>query len=476
MDHQRTPKSTVKQKPTGNTRGRYPKTEPNGATGLLKKTFKVAPVVVKGLSNTSRRALDKILLEKLPTAKIENIIYNPNTKLYTIQPSDIHTFQQLLDNFPKDCFTEDKSPTTYVPTNIRQVIDAESECFLKGVDLEFSEDELHQALQNEGILIKQLTRLTRSADGSTTKKPTKTVKVICHDKRNRDTLLQTGLRISFCLFKCEPAKPNDIPVQCKKCNKFGHILKYCKAENEICARCGEQHSTVRCESSTVKCSNCNGDHEASSKQCRTFIERQKKMRQTIEEFTRPICQIQPPSTTQDEYPPLPSAQSKNCSCSHESYEMKFEKIAEQLKTTNELVLNLTTTVTQLMQAQQAILSILTQRQLTQTTGTQFMFQPPPTLAYRFPPPPPTSNNSPEQRRRPTKQPRRDEQTQPTATDKPFGCAALSTQTPKRTTRQAPFLPNSTSSPIITGDTSDTFRVAQLITPGTNTPMELDCKQ
>lgn len=471
MDSQKPKQSTAKQKTKDKLRDKPVTAESNGDQINASNHFKVAPVVIKGLSNTSKRDLDGVLREKIPGMKIDNIIFNQKTKLYTIQPIDIHSYQQLLDNFPKESFPNDKNVALYVPSSIRQVIESESVGFLKEVDLEYDEDELRQALQNQGIQVKQLVRLTRPVEGTSSRKPTTTVKVICKDKRNRDTLLRTGLRISFCIFRCEPAKPNETPVQCKRCNNFGHIMKYCKAEKEICARCGEQHPSTGCQSTITKCSNCNSNHEATSKQCPVFIERQKKMRRTIDEYTTPTKPI-PPITSQADYPMLPTGTQKPCPYEHELFDKKYEKIVDQLKATNELVQNLTASVSQLMQMQHSILTALTQQQR-MTSTTPFTFQPQqPLLTYRFPPPPPP-NFSPDQLKRPNKQQKRDDAMQQQTCPKPYDCAALIGQTPNGNTRRTRTKQISFSSLSVAGFPADIARPLQETTQGLDSTMDLD---
>ena len=475
MDQRKPSQTTAKQKMKDKPRDKPLQAESNRATVHSINSFKVAPVIVKGLSNISRRALDGILREKLPGVKIDNIIYNQRVKLYTIQPTDIHSYQQLLDNFPKDSFPKDKNPSVYVPASIRQVVESESVCFLKNVDIDFDEDELRQALQNEGIMIKQIDRITRPGEGTTSRKPTTTVKVICKDKKNRDTLLRTGLRISFCLFKCEPAKPNDIPLQCKRCNCFGHVMKFCRAENESCARCGEQHPTVGCQSPTIKCSNCSSNHEATSKQCPIYVERQKKLKRTIDEYTTPT-QTLPAIASQAEYPQLSSRSSKPCACAQNLLPTKFEDMAEQLKATNDLVRNLTNTVSQLMQMQQTILAAFAQQQQSAAAVMPYPFQPPPpTLTYRFPPPPPP-HHSPDQPNRPNKQQKRDEATQQQINTKHYDRSLSVGQTPRRKPRQTVRKQNSISSPSIAGTPADIVRIPTTTTTVPDMTMELDQQQ
>lgn len=56
------------------------------------------------------------------------------------------------------------------------------------------------------------------------------------------------------------------PLQCRKCMKLGHVSSVC--ENQAaCPRCAEPHAADECSATVMKCSNCRGSHEASSKNC-----------------------------------------------------------------------------------------------------------------------------------------------------------------------------------------------------------------
>lgn len=71
-------------------------------------------------------------------------------------------------------------------------------------------------------------------------------------------------------------------VQCYKCNRWGHVSKYCRSETEICSRCTGEHISKDCESSVLKCSNCkhatevlkvpniDSNHSALDKSCAVY--------------------------------------------------------------------------------------------------------------------------------------------------------------------------------------------------------------
>ena len=61
------------------------------------------------------------------------------------------------------------------------------------------------------------------------------------------------------------------PLRCNKCQKFGHLKKWCRKEVEVCANCGQGgHMKKDCFNET-KCLNCSGNHAATDKKCPTYI-------------------------------------------------------------------------------------------------------------------------------------------------------------------------------------------------------------
>ncbi|GAB0086437.1 hypothetical protein DMENIID0001_004990 [Sergentomyia squamirostris] len=57
-------------------------------------------------------------------------------------------------------------------------------------------------------------------------------------------------------------------LQCSRCQMYGHLTRYC-SRKLICAKCGAEHETDHCmdTTGTIKCSNCNGNHDSRDTTC-----------------------------------------------------------------------------------------------------------------------------------------------------------------------------------------------------------------
>ena len=61
------------------------------------------------------------------------------------------------------------------------------------------------------------------------------------------------------------------PRQCFKCQKFGHVAKYCRLDTDVCGNCGEQgHKRETCSSET-KCFHCQAGHRSTDKRCPKYL-------------------------------------------------------------------------------------------------------------------------------------------------------------------------------------------------------------
>jgi hypothetical protein len=111
-------------------------------------------------------------------------------------------------------------------------------------------------------------------------------------------------------FIAESASQNTKPVQCYICMKYGHIAKYCKTKQQLCARCGDNHRIDQCivASDAAKCCNCKGNHLATSNDCSHYREQETKMLNMINQYSTTSKQVTlaPAPYNNNEFPPLPN--------------------------------------------------------------------------------------------------------------------------------------------------------------------------
>lgn len=96
------------------------------------------------------------------------------------------------------------------------------------------------------------------------------------------------LKITVTEFKPPPVK------QCYRCEGYGHHSFTCTLAYR-CGRCAECHPTKECQSDTVKCCNCSGDHAATWRGCPANPLNKKKNRRAVPLNVNKRNQNQPPS-------------------------------------------------------------------------------------------------------------------------------------------------------------------------------------
>lgn len=85
---------------------------------------------------------------------------------------------------------------------------------------------------------------------------------------------------------CYQRKIKNKPVQCRKCQMFGHGEKGCNVA-ERCAICAEKHKTADCKATNkIKCANCGNDHKATDPLCSNRSEYLKMREQFSNKKTR----------------------------------------------------------------------------------------------------------------------------------------------------------------------------------------------
>ena len=58
------------------------------------------------------------------------------------------------------------------------------------------------------------------------------------------------------------------PLQCRKCQKYGHVQKRCSATSYTCGSCAQDHPTDQCTVETKLCANCSEPHKTTDATCK----------------------------------------------------------------------------------------------------------------------------------------------------------------------------------------------------------------
>jgi len=62
------------------------------------------------------------------------------------------------------------------------------------------------------------------------------------------------------------------PMQCRKCQQYGHTMKWCTSEVAICGKCATPgHITANCQAAVAKCVHCEESHYAWNSKCKENI-------------------------------------------------------------------------------------------------------------------------------------------------------------------------------------------------------------
>ena len=73
------------------------------------------------------------------------------------------------------------------------------------------------------------------------------------------------------------------PQQCFHCQKYGHVAKYCRQEDPVCARCGKQgHEKAECRNQ-MECANCRKQHYANDRSCSKYMCEEKIINKQMKE-------------------------------------------------------------------------------------------------------------------------------------------------------------------------------------------------
>ena len=139
-----------------------------------------------------------------------------------------------------------------------------------GVHQTISEEDIKTELAKNNVKINKVQRLKFNGQ------PTRKVAIQFENEQDMKIALFSGIYFGRMRIRCETYRTTAPVTQCYKCQGFNHLAKDCK-NGQKCVRCAGPHKSTECpdknkESLIVKCSNCNGNHVAASKECPKFKE------------------------------------------------------------------------------------------------------------------------------------------------------------------------------------------------------------
>ena len=137
-----------------------------------------------------------------------------------------------------------------------------------GVHQTISEDDIKTELAKNNVIINKVQRLKFNGQ------PTRKVVIQFENEQDMKIALFSGIYFGRMRIRCENYRTTPPVTQCYKCQGFNHVAKDCKSEQK-CVRCAGAHKSTECpdkdkKSLKLKCSNCKGDHVASSRDCPKF--------------------------------------------------------------------------------------------------------------------------------------------------------------------------------------------------------------
>jgi len=108
-----------------------------------------------------------------------------------------------------------------------------------------------------------------------------TVVVAFKTEKEANTVVRHGISIAGLRLRAEKMLRTPRTSQCSRCLGFGHRDIKCRKafKCRLCAeehsskqhKCGACESTELCQHIKAKCLNCNGEHTADSKDCKTYL-------------------------------------------------------------------------------------------------------------------------------------------------------------------------------------------------------------
>jgi hypothetical protein len=148
---------------------------------------------------------------------------------------------------------------------------------LRGIDASVPAEYVKEALLTDyNITVDKVARLTSrrpGIDGATSQEPRGLPLFVVYTmSKETAQAIRKVTKLCYSKVSVENYQSPSGPVQCYRCQRFGHTSKFC-ASRPQCMKCAKDHPTHECKkpkTTTGRCSNCNGDHVASYRGCPAY--------------------------------------------------------------------------------------------------------------------------------------------------------------------------------------------------------------
>lgn len=223
-------------------------TNQSGSTELItdRETKNTTPITLIDKSKWTKLN-QRINEKKISCPKASN-----TSKGVKIQPQTVEDYRSLRKLMEKEGYKYFTHPLKQERT-LKVVI--------RGVMVETEEKQAAEDLAQQGYPVLKVTRMNGK-----NKQPAPLILVEIDRKYHSIYKIShlCGLVITV-----EPLKTNGSPIQCHRCQLYGHIQKNCTADYK-CLKCAGKHGTHECskpKTTAATCANCAGPHTANYHKC-----------------------------------------------------------------------------------------------------------------------------------------------------------------------------------------------------------------
>lgn len=209
------------------------------------------------------------------------------------------------NSFLGTSFLTEKNLRAFIPTsNVHRI------GIIREVALDLSEAEIIQYLQSPCPVV-HAQRLSRrkTTDGQVELVPTGTIKVTFQTQHlpSHVAIFNVSLEVQAFVYG---------PTLCRKCQRYGHTQKNCRAREPRCGKCSLNHETNTCTQVIFLCLHCQDNHQTGSPRCpeqnrQATIKKimciENKSYEEAVKLQNPSRPAFNPTLLPQQFPPLPSS-------------------------------------------------------------------------------------------------------------------------------------------------------------------------